>query len=207
MDGTLLASEAMMIDCALATLEAMGHPPRREALVDMVGVASNECDVILRRAFGPDLDLELFERHWRAEAARRWEAGVPLRPGVEQLLETLNAKGMPMAVATNSRTQSARDDLTRAGIIGHFGEALVFGRDAVPRPKPAPDMFLAAARALGAAPDRAVVFEDSETGVAAAVAAGIAVVQVPDQRPAQTDTADLIATTILDGARQIGLIS
>ncbi len=131
---------------------------------------------------------------------------IPPMPGVDQLLAHLTQTAVPRAVATNSATASARAKLTNAGLHGHFHIDHVIGYDAVAMPKPAPDVFLAAAQRLGVAPDRCVAFEDSETGVAAALAAGMTVVHVPDMAPPRDNGAHHRALSILEGARACGLI-
>ncbi len=88
----------------------------------------------------------------------------------------------------------------------HFDAAHVVGYDAVARAKPAPDVFLEAADRLKVAPTRCVAFEDSDTGVAAALEAGMTVVQVPDMVPARSTRAHHLAPSLLDGARACGLI-
>ncbi len=104
----------------------------------------------------------------------------------------------------NSATDSARRKLGEAGIAHHFHHDHVVGFDAVARPKPSPDVFLAAAQRLGVDPKDCVAFEDSDPGVAAALAAGMTVVQVPDMRPAATREAHHLAETLLAGARAAG---
>lgn len=111
--------------------------------------------------------------------------------------------GLPCAVATNSATATALGKLESAGIARHF--AHVVGYDAVARPKPAPDVFAEAARRLGAAPGRCIAFEDSDTGVAAALAAGMHVVQVPDLQASGRAGAHHLAPSLVDGARRAGL--
>lgn len=207
LDGTLLDTELMMIESGLAALAGLGHEPRRDVLGSLVGIASDHGEAILRAAFGAAFDLAAMEASWRTEMDRRLAKGIPLRPGVGALLDHLDALGLPRAVATNSRTDWAVTNLDRAGLGRRFDAGLLFGRDRVKAPKPAPDLFLLAARALRQPPERCLVFEDSDTGVAAALAAGMTVVQVPDQRPPATDAAHLIAATLIDGARGIGLIT
>ena len=84
--------------------------------------------------------------------------------------------GTPMAVATNAEAANAEFVLELAGIREHF-QAVVNGQE-IERPKPAPDIYLRAAELLKVHPRDCVVFEDSQTGVAAALAAGMRVVGV-----------------------------
>jgi HAD superfamily hydrolase (TIGR01509 family) len=120
-----------------------------------------------------------------------------LMPGVADLLALLKAQAVPVAVATNSSTAGAWRKLRLAGIGDAF--EVVIGFDAVPLAKPAPDVFLAAAAGLNVAPADCIAFEDSDPGVAAALAADMAL-------PRQTG-AHHLAGSILDGARAAGLIS
>jgi HAD superfamily hydrolase (TIGR01509 family) len=126
--------------------------------------------------------------------------------GVAEFLDHLSTRGLPRAVATNSHTVNARRKLGEAGIAHHFDPGHVVGFDLVPAPKPAPDVFVDAARRLGVDPRRCLAFEDSDTGVVAALAAGMTVVQVPDMRPAGTRDAHHLAETLLDGARAAGIL-
>ena len=73
-------------------------------------------------------------------------------------------------------------------------------------PKPAPDVFLAAAALLGAPPAKCIAFEDSDPGVIAAIAAGMTVVHVPDMATPRQSGAHFLADSILHGARLAGLI-
>ena len=97
-----------------------------------------------------------------------------LLPGAERLLRELRAACVPTAVASSSR--NARLVIERLG-IGPLFDAVVDGNDA-PHSKPDPQCFLLAAEWLGAAPRRCVVIEDAESGVAAALAAGMRVIGI-----------------------------
>ena len=205
MDGTLLDTERLMIDCGLAALEDLGLKGGREVLVRMVGLVSAECDGLLTEAYGPGLDVARLNADWRARVADAYARGIPLRPGAGELVAALLERELPIAVATNSRTDHALEALERAGLARHFGPERIHGRDRVPRPKPAPDLFLHVAAALGAAPAACLVFEDSDAGVLAARAAGMQVVQVPDMRPVGTDRAHHVASSLIAGAALYGL--
>ncbi len=95
----------------------------------------------------------------------------PTVPGIEVALAQIP---LVKACASNSFSPYVRAVLARTGLSRHFGERL-FCADTVPRPKPAPDVYLAAARGLGLAPSACLVVEDSVTGVTAASAAGMTV--------------------------------
>src|SRR4051812_22390173 len=90
--------------------------------------------------------------------------GVEPMPGVLDLLAALRERAIPIGLATNSGREFATRALRSAGLFECF-DAVVSAED-VERPKPAPDVYLAAAAGVGADPEHCVALEDSETGVA-----------------------------------------
>jgi HAD superfamily hydrolase (TIGR01509 family) len=122
------------------------------------------------------------------------EQGVEPMPGAGSLVDAVAGR-LPMAVASNTREQTVRATLAASGLPAEF--ELVFTPDRGRRPKPAPDVYLAACEALGVAPAEAVAFEDSLPGAAAARAAGMFVIAVPS--PGVHDLeADLVLGSLLD---------
>jgi HAD superfamily hydrolase (TIGR01509 family) len=105
------------------------------------------------------------------------ESGVPMMPGLWTLLEALERRGLPWAVATSTPRPVAEIILGKLGVAGRYA-ALACG-DEVPHGKPAPDIFLLAAARVGVAPAACLALEDSPAGCAAAAAAGMRVAAVP----------------------------
>jgi HAD superfamily hydrolase (TIGR01509 family) len=95
-------------------------------------------------------------------------------PGVHALIAALRERAIPICVASQSALPRVRLSLQICGLDSFFDDR-VFTASMVARPKPAPDLFLHAARTLGTAPAQCVVIEDSPSGVRAAVAAGMKV--------------------------------
>ena len=104
--------------------------------------------------------------------------GIELKAGLVELLDWLDANGIARAVATSTRRERAVAQLTRLGLYPRF--ATLVGGDEIANGKPAPDIFVEAAARLRVPRDECVVLEDSEPGVRAAIAAGIAPIMVPD---------------------------
>jgi HAD superfamily hydrolase (TIGR01509 family) len=98
-------------------------------------------------------------------------------PGAVALIEDLVERGLPRGVATSSGPDFAHDVLGRVGLLDQFGFVLTSAD--VTHGKPHPEIYETAARRLGVVPGRMLVFEDSATGCAAAVAAGAVAVAVP----------------------------
>ena len=103
-------------------------------------------------------------------------AGVPVMPGLWALLSAVKARGLPWGVATSTPRSVAEVILGKLGVVGRY-TALACG-DEVARGKPAPDIFLLAAKRLGVAPVACLALEDSAAGCAAAAAAGMRVIAV-----------------------------
>jgi HAD superfamily hydrolase (TIGR01509 family) len=93
-------------------------------------------------------------------------------PHVATVLDTLAAAGVPHAVASGADRAKMRLTLGTCGLLARFAPGLLIGADLVERSKPAPDVYLYAARALGVSAARCIVIEDTPTGTAAGVAAG-----------------------------------
>ena len=206
LDGTLIDTERLLIDTCLETLSAHGHAVPRSFILTMLGMSGAEGARRLGAYLDHRIDMAAFDAAWSAATDLRYATGIAAMAGADGLLTQLAARTLPRAVATNSATASARKKLALAGLSGHFDPAHVIGYDAVAAPKPAPDVFVAAAARLGVAPEQCVAFEDSDTGVAAALAAGMVVVHVPDLAHTGPNGAQYRAATLMDGARACGLI-
>jgi len=196
MDGVLLDTESLTFRLGVEVMAEMGLTLTREIYVDTLGRTWGDTQVIYRRHFGPELDMDVLRRRSvKAEKAHAERYGYDIMPGVLTLLNWLEAHGIPVAVATSSARARAEEKLSRSGLRERF--AAIIGGDQVSRSKPEPDIYLAAAKALGLPPEDCAVFEDSPAGVCAARAAGMAVAMVPDMVPADSETAKL-ASTVLD---------
>ncbi len=189
MDGTLLDTERVAQEAFITACRELGVVPRMDLLMRCVGAADSIAREVIQQGYGPALDIDTFFAAWRRSFAAVSEVTpTPLKAGVEALLDAVAQLGLPMAVATSSGTANARAKLEQAGLLQRF--RTVIGADQVQRPKPDPEIYLAAARYLGADPRACLALEDSEYGVRAAHAAGMTVIQVPDMTQ---PTADLRA--------------
>jgi HAD superfamily hydrolase (TIGR01509 family) len=112
-----------------------------------------------------------------------------VKPGVHELLGWLEANAIKRAVATSTRRERAVSKLERTALLPRFHQ--IVGGDEVARGKPAPDIYVEAARRLSANAASCLVLEDSEPGVRAAFAAGMLPIMVPDLHPPSADLAAL----------------
>ena len=121
-----------------------------------------------------------------------------LMPGVEKLLDALERAELPKAVATSSGLKFTQDVLGRMGLTARFS-FLLTAEDVV-EGKPSPEIYLTAARRLGAAPQSLAIFEDSHNGCRAAIASGARAVAVPGAHSRHHDFtgARLVADTLAD---------
>ena len=181
MDGTLIDSESVYIAAMQDAAGTLGLALPLDLCHAMVGVPSHECNLMLQEHYGPGFDLTVFRGHFSKSVQRQMSERVPMKPGVVELLDFLRDRGLPLAIATSAGRATAERNLGRAGLLDRF-DALAT-RDDVEHPKPAPDLYLEAAKRLGVAPERCVAFEDSSIGIIAAHAAGMRAVMVLDILP------------------------
>lgn len=206
MDGLLLDTERVAQTAGVEACAEMGLDVPADFFVDhLMGKDHQTGAALLRDFIGHDFDIDRLNQLWLAISDRMMAQGVPLRPEAQAMLDLVDTLRLPKAIATSTQTPRAWQKLRSAGLAGRF-ETLV-GFDDVENPKPAPDPYLLAAERLGQAPARCLAFEDSDTGVRAARAAGMTVVQVPDLKPATPGLAHFCADTLLEGAEICGLIA
>lgn len=206
MDGLLLDTERLSRAAYVETCRAFRLDVDEELFLSLVGLNHAAGSARLAEGLAGIADAGLFDRHWQQAFADLLSAGIPVKPGADDLLEGLAGAGIPFAIATSTRTETALRHLAAAGIGRHFD--IVVGGDQVPRGKPAPDIYLEAAARLGARPERCAAFEDSENGVRAAMAAGMTTVQIPDLKHPTPDflrLGHLVAPDLIAGAMLISL--
>jgi beta-phosphoglucomutase-like phosphatase (HAD superfamily) len=179
MDGLMLDSEPLYRASWQQVGGQLGFHISDEFYASLLGLTQEDCERALCREFGPGFPAEEFRRR----ALEVWErvveaSGIPIKRGLVELLDLLDARAVPFAVATSTSHDRARSSLAAAGVSHRV--PLLVGGDQVRRGKPAPDLYLAAAAAVGVAPEACLALEDAEAGLEAARAAGMRVVLVPD---------------------------
>lgn len=178
MDGLLVDTEPLW---TLAEEDLARHLGRRwdPALkVQIVGTRIDAAVPTILRFYDLPLDAEVVAdttRHLLGRVAELFAGDLPLLPGAGELLATLARAGVPCALVSSSYRVLVDAVLSH----GYGPFAVSLAGDEVERPKPDPQPYLAAARALGADPARCVVLEDSPVGVRSGLGAGALVVAVP----------------------------
>jgi len=177
LDGLLLDSEQIQLDCMQAAAAETGQVLSTELLHSLIGRSEALNYRYLCAQLGQHATDALLDRA-NACYNRQVNAGLRHRPGVSELLDSLIDYQLPRAVATSSQRPAALNKLERAGLL-HYFSAVATSSD-VALAKPAPDVYLLAAQKLDVQPAYCLALEDSPTGVQAALAAGMSVIQVPD---------------------------
>lgn len=209
MDGLLLDTERLFLEGFLATGKRFGLDETIDlhaTFLSCIGHRSDVSNGIIAAALGDALPFDTFNDAWDASLVDIFAQGIPVKPFAMDLLQALGSVGMPVAVATSTRTARALEHLEHVNLLAHI--QVVVGGDQVTHPKPAPEIYLKAAGMLGLRASQCVAFEDSETGTTAAYKSGARTVQVPDLKQPSTQIVALghiIAPDLLSGARLAGL--
>ena len=175
LDGLLFDSERRTRTAWQAAMRSLGHELDDVFYTTLIGrkIAISEGMVAERFA----IEATTFRERWRAEHHHLVVSGpVAPRPGALELIAWLEQRAIPRAIATSSIRSDA--ERTLGPVLDRF-HAIVTG-DQVARGKPDPEIYLRAAAALGIDPQECAALEDSEPGIAAAHAAGMRAMMVPD---------------------------
>jgi HAD superfamily hydrolase (TIGR01509 family) len=195
-DGLIIDTESPIFDEWRTVFAARGHALGLDVWQHALGTFGtfDPC-AHLQEKTGEPFDHEALRQEVRARNLRRCEEQ-PLLPGVEDRVREARAAGLGTAVASSSSSLWVEGWLERHRIRALFDA--VCTRDHVERVKPAPDLFLLAARRLEASPASCIVLEDSPNGIRAARAAGMRCVAVPNPVTCglRLDEADLVVDSL-----------
>lgn len=194
MDGTLLDTESVFRQIVFDVARDMGFDMTDEIQLSMVGSSHEATNALLVEAYGVSFPYALFNDHCRTQMHERMAGIVPIKHGARELIDELRGRGIPLAVATSSRSVHAHTHLGGAGLLSMF-ETIVTRED-VTNPKPHPEPYLTAAGRLGIDPVHCLAVEDSHAGVRAAHAAGMQTVMVPDLLAPSEEVAGLCAAVL-----------
>ena len=185
-DGLILETETPAYQSWADIYREHGHELPRDRWLDYVGRESGWFDALahLESLVAGPFDRDAVKRR-RSERRDALVAQLDVMAGVRDYVSEGRRMGLRLAIASSSPGDYVRTHLGRVGLAGGW-DAVVCREDAA-RAKPAPDLFLRAVDLLGVAPREAVALEDSPNGVAAAKAAGLWVVAVPNELTASGD--------------------
>jgi HAD superfamily hydrolase (TIGR01509 family) len=175
MDGTLVDTEPYWLQAESDLVHGAGGVWSAEDGLQLVGSGLERSALILQSR-GVTLGVEEIVRTLTERVREQIADAVPWRAGARELLRELKDAGIPTALVTMSRRAMA---LEVAGSLGFVGFDVVIAGDDVVNAKPHPEPYLTAAAQLGVDIADCVALEDSEPGVASAVAAGARVFAVP----------------------------
>ena len=189
MDGLVLDSEPTFQRAWQQAADALGLILADADCRAFSGRQYADIEQALRERFGPEFPLQTFRERSADCWHRHVEAfGIPVKPGFDRLIELLRRRRIPFCLATNSGRSNTLECLRLAGIHDRFDE--IVSRDQVNRAKPAPDLFLEAAKRLSAVPGECLVLEDSAIGIDAAHRAGAIPLLITDQPRVVEEAAD-----------------
>jgi HAD superfamily hydrolase (TIGR01509 family) len=194
LDGVLIDSEPSWNAAKEALVRETGGRWREDAPRVMMGMSSPEWAAYLRDQLGVPMDVDAISSDVVRRMTEAYRRKLPLLPGAEKAVRALAAR-WPLGLASSSNREVIDLVLELSGLGGCFRVAL--SSEEVARGKPAPDVYLAVAGALGVDPTRCVAAEDSSNGLRAAAAARMAVIAVPNPHyPPSADALSLAAVTV-----------
>lgn len=192
MDGLMFDSERLSLEGWRLVGKTFGYSDMDSFLLQIRGLNQKRIAGIFHDRYGADADYEAALKI-RMNYMYDWidKNGIPIKPGLYELLDYLKAANIPAALATSSHREKAERFLRAAGVRDYFS-SFTCG-DMVEHSKPDPDIFLKAAAGLGQRPQDCLVLEDSPNGIRAGIAAGCRVIAIPDLSPVETELLGQIA--------------
>lgn len=208
-DGVLVDSEPIVNRVLNEMLNELGiRISIEESTKWFLGRAVREELENIERRRGAPLP-ENWLSHWFVRRNAVLEAEVQAVAHVREAVSAIAATGLPICVASGADRIKVKLQLTRTGLVELFqgdGREHIFSSTEVERSKPAPDVYLLAARTMNVEPQRCVVIEDSPTGVTAGVAAGMTVLGYAARNAAESLVAAGAGTIFTDMRELPGLI-
>jgi HAD superfamily hydrolase (TIGR01509 family) len=176
MDGVLVLTEVVKAEAHVATIEKLGGSANIDLYIEMLGQSHESIRSAYLKAAEIQTDPKLYTKYYRDIYHELLENKLIVRPGARELVNELFGQGFFLAVVSSSSATSMKKIMKSIGLDGRF-EVQVTSDDTKER-KPDPAPYLLALKKLGVLPHDAIVFEDSYSGVQAALGAGIRTIAV-----------------------------
>jgi HAD superfamily hydrolase (TIGR01509 family) len=211
-DGVLVESEYEINQLIARLLGELGHPTTtRETIEHFTGLSGRQFVDAVEARIGRTLPAE-FHDQLRQAGNRALIEGIEEVAGAVDFVRSLPS-ALPKAVASSSSTRWVRTHLEHLGLGDAFGDQIYSGKEHVTRGKPAPDLYLHAAKRLGVAIGRTAIIEDSKVGATGAVESGATVIGLAAGRHCFDGHADMlknigvehVAHSFVDVAQMLGL--
>jgi HAD superfamily hydrolase (TIGR01509 family) len=194
LDGVLLDSESVWVEVKREFTEENGGRWKESAEWDMLGMSSTEWSRYMHDELGAPVPPERISSEVADRLARRYRESLPLLPGAVEAVRSL-ARQWPLGLASSSNRKVIDLALEQAGVAGDFKTTV--SSEEVERGKPAPDVYLEAARRLEVDAAACVAIEDSSNGIRSAHAAEMSLIAVPNRDfPPEPDALALADLTL-----------
>lgn len=190
MDGTLFDTEKFYRRAWIETADTFGFARKPEMAAIMSG-GSVEKNIATIPQFFPEVDANEYFKRVVERVKKEIEEKLVMKSGVLEILTYFREKNVKMAIASSSATEDIIKNVRRAGIEKFFDE--IVGGDQITNGKPAPDIFLLAAKKINLPPKDCYVFEDSANGIRAANSAKCVPIMIVDLVPPFPDIRELCA--------------
>lgn len=205
MDGVLFDTERVCMKAWMAVAREWGLPGMEELFRRVIGLNANDSRQIVLKAYGEDFDYPAF-RQETADCFQKYirEDGLPVKPGVPEILEWLKGSGYRVGLASSTRSESVLSHLRQAEMEDYF--SVVITGDMIEHSKPQPDIYLLACSKLEVEPEQAYAIEDSPNGIRSAHAAGMWTIMVPDMIAPDEEMRRLSRVILKDMAEVLGYL-
>lgn len=178
LDGTLVDSMWVWRNIDIDFLSDIGQKLPADLQKCIEGMSFTETAEYFKKRFGIDDDVEDIKKKWNQMAYDKYTSEVRLKKGAKEFLERLKSDNIRIGIASSNSVTLIEGALKAEGVLEYF-DAITTGCEAGAG-KPAPDIYLLAAKKVGIAPSECLVFEDIPMGIMAGNSAGMTTVAVED---------------------------
>ncbi len=186
MDGVLIDTERINTRLTVETAKEFGFDVDPNDVLSMRSSTPEAYAAFYRKKYGDDFDYFTIRMERRKKINSFIEEnGIPVKPGVVELLDCLKSKGIKRAVVTSTEYSRAFHYMEITGLKEKFD--MIISASLVERGKPEPDVYLYAAEQIGEKPEDCIAVEDSHNGAISAFKAGCNLIVVPDMTPADEE--------------------
>lgn len=178
LDGSLVDSMWIWRDIDIEYLGKFGIPLPEKLQSDIEGMSFTETAIYFKERFQIPDSVEQMKEDWNRMAWDKYTHHVPLKKGAREFVEYCHENGIKLGIATSNSRELVENVIRVHGLMDYF-DSIVTGCE-VDKGKPAPDVYLEAAKRCGADPVKCLVFEDIVPGIMAGKSAGMKVCAVED---------------------------